>query len=177
MNGSGNSLKKSCLIGTLSLFFLLNGAAFLSADYIRIKGTVVNVRQGPGTSFPILFQAEQGEEFDHLSTEGLWHRISLGPGQEAWVYGKLSERIQGDRPGGETARNIKDGGDGSLTKGSGAASLVFSFVALFMAAIFLWKRKEILTYTRRRLREISGYRREQPFRYDNRKPSDDSWEL
>ena len=83
----------------ICFLFLMAVPATALADYIRIKGTVVNVRQGPGTSHPVLFQAEQGEEFDLVSTEGLWCRIKILQDQEAWVFLKLGDVVQGSRPG------------------------------------------------------------------------------
>jgi hypothetical protein len=53
----------------------------------------------------------------------------------------------------------------------------FFLFAILLALVGLLKRRSILRFTGVRLKDISGYKREQAFRYDNRKPSDDSWEL
>ena len=151
--------------------------ATVLADYIRIKGTVVNVRQGPGTSHPVLFQAEQGEEFDLVSTEGLWCLIKIQADQEAWVFRKLVDVVDGNRPGTTTSEQDAEE-TGSPPKGlSKVAKLLFFLLAFVFAVVFFLKRRKILNFTGKKLREISGYKREQAFRYDNRKPSDDSWEL
>jgi len=147
------------------------------ADYVRIKGTVVNVRQGPGTSHPVLFQAEQGEEFDLVSTEGLWCLISLPSDQEAWVFGKLVDVVEGSRPGAASREQSAESAEApkpGWTRFSFIGLILFAFV---LAVIVVIKRRKILSYTGVRLKEISGYKRDQAFRYDNRKPSDDSWEL
>lgn len=147
------------------------------ADYVRIKGTVVNVRQGPGTSHPVLFQAEQGEEFDLVSTEGLWCLVILREGQEAWVFRKLVDVIQGTRPA-QTAAEEKPEEPGDTSSGWSwiTKTVVIFFSSLLAIGLFI-RRRKILRFTGGRLRELSGYKREQAFRYDNRKPSDDSWEL
>ena len=162
------------IIFTLVLAALPGGAI---ADYISIKGTVVNVRQGPGTTHPVFFQAEQGDEYDLISTEGLWCRIRVRDGQEAWVFSKLVEIHQGSRSG-----MVPDERPSSETPdyGKGWAPvwrLTFLLSAAVAAVVGFWKRREILRFTGRKLKDISGYKRDQAFRYDNRKPSDDSWEL
>jgi N-acetylmuramoyl-L-alanine amidase len=147
------------------------------ADYIRVKGTVVNVRQGPGTSHPVLFQAEEGEEFDLVSTEGLWCLIKLQQDQEAWVFRKLVDVVQGSRPDMTTSEQVPEKSKPSPTVWTWVGHPVFLVFALLLAGVGIWKRKKIFRFTEVRLKEISGYKREQAFRYDNRKPSDDSWEL
>jgi hypothetical protein len=85
--------------------------------------------------------------------------------------------IEGVRPG--TASNEQ------VTEESGAQPTVwtrfgkpgFFLFAILLALVGLLKRRKILRFTGVRLKEMSGYKREQAFRYDNRKPSDDSWEL
>ena len=162
----------------LICFLLVSLApASVLADYVKIEGTVVNVRQGPGTSHPVLFQAEQGEEFDLVTTEGLWCLVKIQGDQEAWVFRKLVDVVQGNRPG--TITNEKDAEEaGTSPKGwSKVSKLLFFLFAFLFACVFILKRRKILNLTGKKLREISGYKRDQAFRYDNRKPSDDSWEL
>ncbi|UCG38281.1 MAG: SH3 domain-containing protein [bacterium] len=149
----------------------------LLADYVRIRGSVVNVRQGPGTSFPVLFQAQQGEEFNLLRTEGLWYLVKLPEGEEAWVFGRLADIVPGAMPGqpadGEGAK-----GEGEAGSGLKRILEVFLLLALLLlSGIAVWKRKQLTSHAILKLKEISGYRREQPFRYDNRMPKDDSWEI
>jgi uncharacterized protein YgiM (DUF1202 family) len=147
------------------------------ADYIRIKGSVVNVRQGPGTSHQVLFQAEQGEEFDLVSTEGLWCLVKLPTGQDAWVFRKLVEVVEGQRAGSTLGEEEGKEAETVSSKWSWITQIGLLITAFLLAAVGIWKRKEIIRYTGVKLRDISGYKRDQAFRYDNRKPSDDSWEL
>ncbi len=161
----------------ICFLFVAAAPGAVMADYIRIKGTVVNVRQGPGTSHPVLFQAEQGEEFDLVSTEGLWCLIKLQQDQEAWVFRKLVDVIQGSRPNITSSEQVPDESGASPTVWTLVGQPVFLIFAMLLAVIGFWKRRQILRFTEGRLKEISGYKREQAFRYDNRKPSDDSWEL
>ena len=173
--------RKTHLIRYLPWIFciLLLAAAPTSvrADYIRIKGSIVNVRQGPGTSHSVLFSAEKGEEFDLISTEGLWCLIKLQHDQEAWVFRKLVDIVQGSRPGATTKEQVPEESGTLSTVWSKYGKPAFFIFAIVLAAIGIWKRKKILRFSELKLKEMSGYKREQAFRYDNRKPSDDSWEL
>jgi uncharacterized protein YgiM (DUF1202 family) len=152
-------------------------ASRATADYVRIKGTVVNVRQGPGTTYQVLFQAKQGEEYDLLKTEGLWCLVSLDQGEEAWVFGRLVEILPGERI---SSKAVQPGAEVDLAP-EHLLLRHFDKIAivlfLLLVMILFWRRRRILDFTWRKLREVSGYRREQPFRYDNRNPKDDSWEI
>jgi hypothetical protein len=159
--------------------FLLIAAvpSAVMADYVRIKGSVVNVRQGPGTSHMVLFSAEQGEEFDLVSTEGLWCLIKLQHDQEAWVFRKLVDVVQGNRPGITANEQTPEEAGASKAGWTSPLGIVFFLFLILFLSVCLWKRKAILHYLGVKLKDMSGYQREQAFRYDNRKPSDDSWEL
>jgi hypothetical protein len=149
-----------------------------SADYIRVKGSVVNVRQGPGTTYQVLFQAKQGDKFDLLKTEGLWCLIKLDDGKQAWVFGRLVDILPGEKslkPDSQTVS--KTGRKGPSSIWLDHRNKILIFVGVFFAFVLLLKRRRLAESFRLKLREISGYRREQPFRYDNRKPKDDRWEI
>ena len=148
-----------------------------TADYVRIKGSVVNVRQGPGTTHPVLFQAEQGEEFDLVRTEGLWCLVKLDTGQDVWVFTKLVDIIQGTRPGAATGEKVPEKPAGPSSAWTRYIQPVLLILFVLLTALGVWKRREFRRFAEYKLKEISGYKREQAFRYDNRKPSDDSWEL
>jgi hypothetical protein len=174
----GKTIKKQSILIAFCLLSLAVFPPLSQADYIRVKGTVVNVRQGPGTTYPVLFQAEKGEEFTLVRTEGLWCLIVLQQQREAWVFRKLVNVLPGTRPGeldtGEPETSQK--GESSSLFGK-VVSYLFGLLLLITAAIAFWKRRPLVQYAGRKFMEMSGYRREQPFRYDNRKPNDDSWEL
>jgi hypothetical protein len=174
----GKTIIKHSILAAIGLFCLAVHPPVSFADYVKVKGSVVNVRQGPGTTFPVLFQAEQGEEFTLLSTEGLWCLVTLDQGREAWVFRKLVDILPGQRPGDQSS-TVPDP-DKEVKSDSLAGKIIgFFFLLLFVIAtvVAVWRRKPLFELSTRKLREISGYRREQPFRYDNRKPNDDSWEL
>ena len=51
-----------------------------------------NVREGPGTSFPVSFAAEIGTALTGYSYADEWIRVSDGNGRGGWVYGSLVGR-------------------------------------------------------------------------------------
>ena len=121
--------------------------------------------------------AEILKEFDLVRTEGLWCLVKIASDQEAWVFRKLVNVVQGNRPGmtsGEEESEDPASSQGGL---SIVEKIGFSFIAFLLAIVVIWKRRSILRFAGIKLKEISGYKRDQAFRYDNRKPSDDSWEL
>jgi len=164
------------------LFLVVFLTAFVSpdlarADFIRIRGTVVNVRQGPGTTYPVLFQAKQGDEFPLKKTEGLWCLVQLGEGKDAWVFAKLVDVVPGELP--ESSVSVTEAGpeEPSGTLLQKAIKPVFYFAILLFFLFLLRNRRRILQKIRTKLMEVSGYKREKPFRYDDRQPRDDTWEL
>jgi len=55
----------------------------------RITRTDVNVRQGPGTNFPVIFLTQRGRIFPAEAKRGEWIRVSLGNGKTGWIHGSL----------------------------------------------------------------------------------------
>jgi len=150
-----------------------------NADYVKITGAYVNVRQGPGTTYPILIRADRNQEFELLSTEGLWCKILIDNGNEAWIYRNLVEIKSGNLPGKDTGAKSDsgDGTDGKTGHGISAARIVLLLVILTMAGIAVWRRKELAGSAGLKMKEISGYKKSKPFHYDNGSPDTDKWEM
>jgi SH3-like domain-containing protein len=60
----------------------------------RIPALVVkvprsNVREGPGTTFRMVFQAEKGVPFKRLDKKGNWFKIQHADGQVGWIHKNL----------------------------------------------------------------------------------------
>ncbi|NVM21573.1 MAG: SH3 domain-containing protein [Desulfobacterales bacterium] len=56
---------------------------------VIVKGPIANVREGPGTSSAVLFQAEKGVSFKLLKTKGKWLKVRHGDGDIGWVHKNL----------------------------------------------------------------------------------------
>ncbi|WP_053364192.1 SH3 domain-containing protein [Bacillus sp. FJAT-27251] len=52
---------------------------------VEITGTSLNVRQGPGLSYPVVGKANKGEKYIIIKQQGDWIQISLPGGRKGWV--------------------------------------------------------------------------------------------
>jgi SH3-like domain-containing protein len=51
---------------------------------------IVNVREGPGTSFRVLFQAEKGVSFKLLKRKKKWLKVQHADGEVGWIHKSLA---------------------------------------------------------------------------------------
>jgi SH3-like domain-containing protein len=56
---------------------------------VIVKGTIVNVREGPGTGFGVLFQAEKGVSFKLLNRKKDWLKVQHADGEVGWIHKSL----------------------------------------------------------------------------------------
>lgn len=56
---------------------------------VVVKESLVNVRQGPGTNFKVLFQAEKGVSMECLREEKGWLKVKHADGEEGWIHKDL----------------------------------------------------------------------------------------
>lgn len=56
---------------------------------VIVKSTLVNVRQGPGTTFKVVFQAEKGVSFKLLQKKGKWLKVKHADGDVGWIHKSL----------------------------------------------------------------------------------------
>lgn len=54
---------------------------------ITVLNNGTNLREGPGTNFPVIGRANQGDSFQVLKTEGDWFQIALSNGKTAYIAG------------------------------------------------------------------------------------------
>lgn len=78
-------------LSSLMLLFLFVAAPLLAAQEGVIKDNVVNVRQGPGTSYGVVTQVKAGQVFTVLEQQGNWLKVRLHTGQEGWIREDLLE--------------------------------------------------------------------------------------
>ncbi len=71
---------------------------------IEIAGSVVNVRSGPETTYSMIDQVKNGEDFKVIGKQGDWLEIQLNSKRSGWVAGWLTKSI--DSPSG--SNNQKD---------------------------------------------------------------------
>ena len=56
---------------------------------VIVKGTIVNVREGPGTDSRVLFQAEKGVSFKLLKKKKAWFEVQHADGEVGWIHKSL----------------------------------------------------------------------------------------
>jgi len=55
----------------------------------EITGSVVNVRNGPGTQYAVISKVSQGQFVTILDEKNNWFRVKLAAGQTGWIAGWL----------------------------------------------------------------------------------------
>ncbi|RFU71614.1 N-acetylmuramoyl-L-alanine amidase [Peribacillus saganii] len=63
-----------------------------SDEEIIVKASTVNVRKGPGLSYPIVQQLQKGDSCEVINQQGDWIEISSGAGQSGWVANWLVQK-------------------------------------------------------------------------------------
>jgi N-acetylmuramoyl-L-alanine amidase len=76
-----------CLVS--ALFLVLPAPA--TAATATVKGSVVNVRTGPGTGYAIIDQVRQGERLEVLDVSGDWFQVRTPTGRQGYIAGWLVE--------------------------------------------------------------------------------------
>jgi N-acetylmuramoyl-L-alanine amidase len=66
-----------------------NGGSADSGKVAVVTGSIVNVRNGPGTTNAVIGQVSQGERLPFLEQSGDWRRVKLSNGSTGWVAGWL----------------------------------------------------------------------------------------
>ncbi len=74
-----------CLILILWVF----GIPVWAGEEGVVKGRVVNIRQGPGTSYQVVTQVKSGQVLAVLDSSGSWLKIQLSSGKAGWVHKDL----------------------------------------------------------------------------------------
>jgi len=62
------------------------------AEMVSIKGSVVNMRSGPGANTDILWELERGYPLQVLQRKGSWLQVKDFENDRGWVAGALTDR-------------------------------------------------------------------------------------
>ncbi len=62
----------------------------LAAEMVSIKGSVVNMRSGPGTGSQVLWELEQGYPLQVLQRKGSWLKVKDFENDKGWVARALT---------------------------------------------------------------------------------------
>ncbi|ULT55791.1 SH3 domain-containing protein [Neobacillus drentensis] len=69
--------------------FLPQGKGMASSGTVTISTDTVNVRSGPGLSYPLTFIVKRGEKYSIVKETGDWIEIKLALGQTGWIVNWL----------------------------------------------------------------------------------------
>ncbi|WML45509.1 SH3 domain-containing protein [Neobacillus sp. PS3-40] len=78
-------------IGTLTLCFILifgllpHAKVKAAIGSVTINGDAVNIREGPGLSYPLVINVKRGDKFSILDEKGDWSKLQLSNGKTGWV--------------------------------------------------------------------------------------------
>jgi N-acetylmuramoyl-L-alanine amidase len=110
--------KKSYLM-ILSLILLIGSfmplqRAHAAGPTVKIATDILNVRKGPGLSYPVVAKAQRGESYVFLGEKDDWVQIQLGNGSKGWaaswlVIKESSNHNNSSISKNQTARVLTDG--------------------------------------------------------------------
>lgn len=83
-----NSSSRLCKFSILLFLFLIIPSLSL-ARTVSVKKDNVNVRSGPGTTFPVSMELFKGYPLKVVETKGDWLKISDFENDTGWIYSPL----------------------------------------------------------------------------------------
>lgn len=75
------------------LALLLFTIPVLAQEEGVVNGSIVNVRQGPGTNYAATAQVKDGQALYILSSQNNWFKVRLHTGAEGWIRSDLVDRV------------------------------------------------------------------------------------
>jgi len=66
--------------------------AFADTGDLKVTGTILHLREGPGLSYPIITTLEEGDSLTSIGREGDWIQVKVGD-YEGWVASWLTASI------------------------------------------------------------------------------------
>lgn len=81
-------------IGTLAAVMataLVAAAAAGPAKFVRVKVNIANIREGPGTRYPLLWRVEQNFPLKVVERRKSWLKTIDFLGDEGWIYAPLTD--------------------------------------------------------------------------------------
>lgn len=79
-----NIISIICLLLILSMFSP-SQVIHAAGESVKVGTDHINIRKGPGLSYPVVAKAKRGDQFAILAEEGDWIGIQLQNGQKGWV--------------------------------------------------------------------------------------------
>ncbi len=84
MQRKKNFITVLCLILILGISLPIS-EAYSAFEFVKVGTDQINIRKGPGLSYPIVAEAKKDEQFTFLSEKEEWLEIRLANGEKGWV--------------------------------------------------------------------------------------------
>lgn len=81
-------MKNSLLIG-FALLFLLTAASIVQAERLSVRTNIANIRSGPSTGDPVIWQVEKYHPLNVVRSMGDWCLFEDFEGDRGWIYRSL----------------------------------------------------------------------------------------
>ena len=78
------------LLISQALPFADNSTALANTSGIEVSESSVNVRSGPGLSYPVIASMNKGDAVDEISRSGDWIEVSIS-GETGWIASWLTK--------------------------------------------------------------------------------------
>lgn len=85
------SPKRKWFLLCLVFIFLFTSIPVWADAEGLVKGSIVNVRQGPGLTYSVIAQVSKGQNFPITDESGDWYKIRLHTAKEGWIHKSLIE--------------------------------------------------------------------------------------
>jgi len=91
MNGTTSARRRLAAAAGLSLLLLATGAAQAQAQtMVSVAGNTLNMREGPGTQTPVLWELKKGYPLQIIGRKGNWIKVRDFEGDTGWVARSLT---------------------------------------------------------------------------------------
>ncbi|HHY06646.1 MAG TPA: SH3 domain-containing protein [Clostridia bacterium] len=86
------SLCQLCFLSLVLLLLFFAVPVFAAQEGI-VKGSIVNIREGPGFSYAVRTQVKAGQVLTILEEKNNWFKVCVHTGQEGWISGDYVNQI------------------------------------------------------------------------------------
>jgi len=81
-------MRKMCM----AIIFVLIAAATARAEMVSIAGAKGNLRSGPGTNHPVLWELGQGYPLKVVARQGKWLKVVDFENDSGWIFRSVTAR-------------------------------------------------------------------------------------
>jgi uncharacterized protein YgiM (DUF1202 family) len=61
---------------------------------VRVIASVLNIRQGPGTQYPVIHKAKKGDTYNVTANIHDWHEVILDDHRKGYAFGNRGQYLE-----------------------------------------------------------------------------------